>query len=216
MAWILVPCLVALRREFNLLAPDRDRTSDGSIGDSEHSQTSSDHNPDETGRTPYEDADSTNEVHAIDVDRDLNRAGWDMQRAVDLLIRRQHSGEDDRLQNVIFNGWIWSRSWGWIPRRYTGANPHDKHAHFSARYTTATESDTAPWGLLEDDEMTKTELLEALRDPKDPLALAVRAAAWQYRGGGIPEGMSTLAVLNEVVETVREIKEQVTPVPPTT
>ncbi len=56
--------------------------------------------------------------------------------------------EDDRLQNVIYNRRIWSRSWGWTAREYTGSNPHDKHAHFSSRYTTAAESNTRPWGLL--------------------------------------------------------------------
>ena len=50
-SWILVPCLVALRNEFNQLAPNRDKASDGSIGDTSHAASSSDHNPDETGNT---------------------------------------------------------------------------------------------------------------------------------------------------------------------
>ena len=45
-SWILVPCLVSLRSEFNKLAPGRDKASDGSIGDTAHQQESSDHNPD--------------------------------------------------------------------------------------------------------------------------------------------------------------------------
>lgn len=153
--WILVPCLVALRSEFNALAPGRDKASDGSIGDAAHSQVSSDHNPDETGRTPYEDADSINEVHAVDVDRDLRRSGWTMEKAVEIVVMRHRQGRDDRLQNVIYNRRIWSRSWGWTARRYTGSNAHTQHAHFSARYTTAQERDTRPWGLLEaeDDDM---------------------------------------------------------------
>ncbi len=154
--WILVPCLVSLRGEFNQLSPGRDKTSDGSIGDAAHAGSSSDHNPDETGATPSEDADSTNEVHAIDVDRDLRKAGWDMARAVGIIVARHRAGRDDRLQNVIFNRRIWSRSWGWTAREYTGSNPHDHHAHFSARYTSAEESDTRPWGLLEEDDMPLT------------------------------------------------------------
>jgi hypothetical protein len=156
-SWILVPSLVALRNEFNKLAPDRDKASDGSIGDTSHQQTSSDHNPDETGRTPYSDADRVNEVHAIDVDDDLRLAGWSMNRALEIIITRHREGRDNRLQNVIYNRRIWSRSWGWTARAYTGANAHTEHAHFSARYTTAQESDTRAWGLLEDDDVTKSE-----------------------------------------------------------
>lgn len=148
-SWVLVPCLVSLRDEFNTLAPSRDKSSDGSIGDSAHASSSSDHNPDETGTTPYEDADNLNEVHAIDVDVELRKAGWSMAKAVEIIVTRHRSGADDRLQNVIYNRRIWSRSWGWTAREYTGSNPHDKHAHFSSRYTTAAESNTRPWGLLE-------------------------------------------------------------------
>jgi hypothetical protein len=151
-SWILVPCLVSLRDEFNELAPGRDKGSDGSIGDTAHAGNSSDHNPDETGNTPSEDADSTNEVHAIDVDVDLRKSGWTMAKAVEIIVTRHRTGEDDRLQNVIYNRRIWSRSWGWTAREYTGSNPHDKHAHFSSRYTTAQERDTRPWGLLEEDD----------------------------------------------------------------
>ena len=154
-SWILVPCLVTLRSEFNALSPGRDKASDGSIGDLAHTQTSSDHNPDETGNTPTEDADSINEVHAIDVDKDLRKSGWTMSKAVEIIVVRHRQGRDDRLQNVIYNRRIWSRSWGWTARSYTGANAHTQHAHFSARYTTAQERDTRPWGLLEaeDDDM---------------------------------------------------------------
>jgi hypothetical protein len=154
-SWILVPCLVSLRSEVNRLAPSRDKASDGSIGDAAHAQESSDHNPDETGNTPYEDADNINEVHAIDVDDDLRKPGWTMDKCLEIIITRHRDGRDNRLQNVIYNRRIWSRSWGWTARAYTGANAHTEHAHFSARYTTAQESDTRPWGLLEaeDDDM---------------------------------------------------------------
>ncbi len=152
MAWVLVPCLVSLRTEFNALAPSRDKSSDGSIGDRAHASSSSDHNPDETGATPYEDADSLDEVHAIDVDVDLRVDGWSMAKSVEVIVRRHRTGADDRLQNVIYNRRIWSRSWGWTAREYTGSNPHDHHAHFSSRYTTAQERDTSAWGLLEEDD----------------------------------------------------------------
>jgi hypothetical protein len=197
-SWILVPCLVTLRSEFNAIAPARDKASDGSIGDIAHSQVSSDHNPDETGRTPTEDADSINEVHAVDVDKDLRRSGWTMQKAVEIIVVRHRQGRDDRLQNVIYNRRIWSRSWGWTARVYTGANAHTQHAHFSARYTTAQERDTRPWGLLEaeDDDMatiTQTDfnarmdawwnarMSPTARD--NPQRTALRVAPWQQTVG---------------------------------
>jgi peptidoglycan hydrolase-like protein with peptidoglycan-binding domain len=146
-SWILVPCLVTLRNEFNQLSPSRDKASDGAVGDPRHAATASDHNPDETGSTPTKDADKVDEVHAIDVDKDLRKAGWDMNRCLQIIITRHRDGLDDRLQNVIYNRRIWSRSWGWTARAYTGSNAHTEHAHFSARYTTAQEADTKPWGI---------------------------------------------------------------------
>jgi hypothetical protein len=172
--WILVPCLVSLRAEFNAAAPQRDKATDGSVGDASHAASSSDHNPDETGVTPTKDADSRNEVHAIDVDKDLRRAGLSMEQCVQRIVLRHRTGQDGRLQNVIFDGRIWSRSWGWTARAYHGANPHDKHAHFSARYDTDRENDTRPWGLLdlvEDDMTTKAEFLTWLKDPDIRAAL---------------------------------------------
>jgi hypothetical protein len=173
MSWVLVPCLVALRGEFNDVSPGRDKSSDGSIGDRRHATTVSDHNADESGATPYEDADNVDEVHAIDVDDTgpWPSAGW-FDRQVDAIVARHRAGQDDRLQNVIRNGRIASRSWGWTWKPYNGANPHDHHAHFSARYTTAQENDTSPWGILEEDEMTKAEFLALLRDGDVRKALA--------------------------------------------
>lgn len=146
----LVRGLTTLRSEINTLAPNRDKASDGWIADAAHvAGGTSDHIGDEsTSSMRSKDADSKNEVHAIDVDEDLRRAGWTMNRAVQIIVTRHRDGLDDRLQNVIYNRRIWSRSWGWTARAYVGANPHDKHAHFSARYTTAQENDTRPWGLL--------------------------------------------------------------------
>lgn len=206
--WILVPCLVSLRTEFNRLAPGRDKRSDGSIGDVAHQHVSSDHNPDETGRTPYEDADHINEVHAIDVDDDLRKPGWNMDKCLEIIIARHRRGRDNRLQNIIYNRRIWSRSWGWTARAFTGVNAHTEHAHFSARYTTAQERDTRPWGLLEgeDDDMatiTQTDfnarmdtwwtsrMSGQVRD--NPQRSALRVAAWQQNVGNT--GRSTHNVL---------------------
>lgn len=169
MAWLLVACLVTLRDEFDALAPDRDRSADGSIGDLAHRQEVSDHNPDETGKTPYEDADGVNEVHAIDIDSTGPwPAGRDLDSRVEIIRRRHQSGRDDRLQNIIWRARIASRSWGWTWHPYTGPSRHFDHAHFSARYTAGQESDTSPWGVLEGDDMPSVDdLLSADKIPND-------------------------------------------------
>ncbi len=158
---ILVPCLVSLRDEFNAVSPRRDRSSDGWLGDQRHALTSSDHNGDESGRTPYEDADLVDEVHGLDVDDSgpWPSVGW-FDRKVEEIVTAHWAGRDDRLQNVIRNGRIASRTWGWTWRTYTGPNGHYEHAHFSSRYTTAQENDTSPWGVApdpEDFDMTQDE-----------------------------------------------------------
>ena len=55
----LAPSLVQLRNEINRRWPNRDKTSDGWIGDPAHQATKSDHNPDSKGC-----------VHALDIDKD--------------------------------------------------------------------------------------------------------------------------------------------------
>ena len=146
---VLVASLAQLREEFNALAPARDKASDGWIGDARHAATASDHNPDESGRPEVRDADSVDEVHAIDVDRDLRVSGLDMARVVAFVLARCRSGAEKRLRYVIYNRVIWSASWGWQARTYSGSNPHTAHAHFSASYGSAHEADRRPWGLAQ-------------------------------------------------------------------
>jgi hypothetical protein len=146
---VLVPAGVTLRSEFDRIAPHRDRSSDGWIGDPRHRGEVSDHNPDETGRVDIHDADHVNEVHAIDVTANLRRPGLSMERAVQHLVHRARSGAERRLRYVIYNRRIWRRSGGWHQERYHGDDPHTAHAHFSFNYDTRSERDTRPYGLEE-------------------------------------------------------------------
>jgi hypothetical protein len=125
MAWRLAPCLVQLRSEINARYPGRDKASDGSIGDSAHSSRTSDHNPDSRGI-----------VHAIDVDKDLF-PGSDAE--FNALVEKV--ANDPRIKYTIWRRRIKNPGQAW--RKYSGSNPHDKHAHFSA--TTAGESKTHTW-----------------------------------------------------------------------
>lgn len=143
----LIASLAKLRDEFNGIAPGRDKTSDGWIGDAAHQAEQSDHNDDETGNVPIHDADDLHEVHAIDVDRDLRLADVTMEDVVQFLLSRCLSGAETRLRYIIFNRRIWSASSGWEQKAYTGSNPHDHHAHFSGKYDSASESNTRSYEL---------------------------------------------------------------------
>lgn len=146
-SWILVPCLAQLRAELNLIAPGRDRTTDGTIGDANHSSFS-DHTPDEiSDALRSKDADSKNEVHAYDADADLRTYDLTMEKVVQHILARCRSGAERRLRYIIFNRRIWEASNNWRQRKYTGASPHTEHAHFSASYETAREASTASWKL---------------------------------------------------------------------
>lgn len=169
------PSLVTLRGEINRIAPNRDKTTDGSIGDDAHRNTNSDHNADEESDALRDrDADSKNEVHAIDVDKDLRVPGLTMQDVVDHLVTEHRAGRDNRLTYIIYDRKIYSSATDWRAsgRAYTGANPHTAHAHFSASYNTSREADTSPYGL---------EDLVALTDEEiERIATRVEARVWNH------------------------------------
>lgn len=197
----LVPCLVKLRAEFNAVAPRRDKGADGWIGDRSHSQSSSDHNPDETGATPSEDPDNVDEVHALDIDstgpwpdgKGGEAGGW-FDRTILAIAARERAEYQSatvfgRLQNIIWRGRIISRSWGWSEwRAYTGASQHFDHAHCSARYLARTEADTRPWGVIEEDDMPSAEdVAAAVAERITPLLLQIQLANRQV-GNSVLQG----------------------------
>ncbi|WP_446217406.1 hypothetical protein [Micromonospora sp. IBHARD004] len=57
--------------------------------------------------------------------------------------------------------------------------------------------------LTKEDTMTPAEFSAILRDPT--VAAQMRALPWQYVGGGIPPGKSTLGVLNDTYEAVQAL-----------
>lgn len=152
--WILVPCLVALRGEFNAIAPNRDKGSDGSIGDVAHAAGgTSDHLPDEDFPALRDkDADHVNEVHAIDIDTDLRTPGLTLDQVVQHILGRCRRAASDPLNEPRLRYIIWDRhiyqAPGWTKLPYSGTDdPHTGHAHFSAEYVTSLESDTSSWHL---------------------------------------------------------------------
>jgi len=110
-----------LRLQVDDSYPDRDRTSDGWIGDVRHQARPSDHNPDEQGI-----------VRAIDIDRDLSgKAKPDLMPDFADQIRLCARAGDKRIAYVIFDGKICSSKKNWAWRPYDGVNRHVKHLHCS-------------------------------------------------------------------------------------
>jgi hypothetical protein len=166
-AWKVIPCLLTLRDEFDHIAPNRDRGSDGTIGDSAHTSRS-DHTPDEDSDVlRSRDSDRVNEVHALDVD---TSGPWPVPFPVlfaEIIEREQRRWLDPndrcRLEYAIFNRLIYERENDFAPVTYTGtSDPHTGHAHFSARYLTETENDISPWGVQEAVDVTKDEVKAAV------------------------------------------------------
>ena len=127
-SWHLAPSLAQLRREINTRWPNRDKSTDGSVGDLSHAARASDHNPNSRGS-----------VNAIDVDKD----GIDPMGLVGLAIK------DPRVNYVIYNRQIWQRRYGFKPRPYSGLNSHKEHVHVSILQSVAAEQNTAPWGVAQ-------------------------------------------------------------------
>jgi len=111
-----------LREQFDDSFPDRDRRSDGWVGDQRHqSRSNSDHNPDENGI-----------VRAIDVDRDVHKSGKpDLMPDIADQIRLAAKAGEKRIAYIIFAGRIASSRMGWRWRPYKGSNPHNHHLHVS-------------------------------------------------------------------------------------
>lgn len=118
MSWRLARSLVTFRDQVNKKWPTRDKSWDGTIGDTAHAARKSDHNPDSDGV-----------VKAIDITHDpahgLN-AG--------VLAESLRMSKDDRIAYIIWNRHISNPDIdGGAWRRYDGKNPHDHHMHLSVK-----------------------------------------------------------------------------------
>jgi len=109
-----------LREQIDDAFPNRDRKSDGWIGDARHQRAgTSDHLPDKVDGY----------VRAIDVDKDLDsRASTGAYLADQIRICAKR---DKRIKYVIYSGKIASVKSFWRWRTYSGINRHDKHIHIS-------------------------------------------------------------------------------------
>jgi hypothetical protein len=119
--------VIQFREQADDAYPNRDRSSDGTLGDARHSTKKSDHNP--CVRTGY--------VRAFDLDASLDGKDATAHYLADQI--RTHAKSSKRIAYVIFDKKIASKRtlWRWV--KYRGTNPHSKHIHIS--FTQAGDED---------------------------------------------------------------------------
>lgn len=134
MSWRIAGSLKTLRDQVNAAWPNRDKRSDGSIGDAKHSSRKSDHNPNEAGV-----------VCALDIDKDLSNTV-----TVETVVNALVASRDPRIKYLIWRGRILSSTvspWTW--RKYTGTSGHFEHLHISVGPAAALYDDPSPWAIGE-------------------------------------------------------------------
>lgn len=182
--------LNVLLGQINRMAPNRSKASDGSVGDPDHQERDSDHNPEDS-----EDADAPgnpdNQVDARDFTHDPARGADMADISENIRISR-----DRRVKYVIFNRRIFSSyrvgtraAWTWGP--YSGSNPHDKHMHVSV--VDSPHDYTALWSIGEDDmPLSPTEhQVQKVINYRVEAILAMRAIVRIPAGDGYPEIVET-------------------------
>jgi hypothetical protein len=135
--WRVAKALDHLLAQVNALAPDRNRDDDGGIGDDNHQNTNSDHNPWVT------DSNGGHVVTARDITHDPD-GGCDC----DAITAALAASRDARIKYIIWNSRILSatvKPWKW--RAYGGANPHDKHFHISVVTDEDAFDDVRDWSI---------------------------------------------------------------------
>lgn len=154
MTWRVAESLDVLLEQLNEAWPARSKVSDGSIGDTSHSNRASDHNP----------WCGPGVVTARDFTHDPKN-GLDCHKLQAALI----ASRDTRLKYLIWDGRIW-RSYKtsashppiWTPQPYTGPNPHTKHLHLSVNCTG--KDSTRKWEIGDWFDMaTKADLREVVK-----------------------------------------------------
>jgi Putative peptidoglycan binding domain len=127
----LAKSLEQLRDQVDAIAPNRNTSNDGWIGDEAHAARVSDHNPDTAGV-----------VHALDITKDTAH-GVDVQKIADDII----ASDDKRVTYLIHAGRIANpdiQNWKWRARN-KGPDDHAEHLHVSVKSDPALADDVSPW-----------------------------------------------------------------------
>lgn len=144
--WRAGKSLLKLRSQLDKAYPDRNKASDGLIGDAAHCP-----NPDGTGSSDHcpniQDGDYRI-VTAYDATNDP-KSGCDMN----IVIEAIRESRDSRVKYIIWNKRICNPKsiggnppWAWRP--YSGSNPHSRHAHISVSSAKSKYDDDAAWSIF--------------------------------------------------------------------
>lgn len=122
------PVLQLLKSSLDGRWPERDRKSDGWIGDTAHQGQKSDHNPDSKSGV----------VRARDIDKD----GIHVPTVLGALMIHPSTSY------VIHDERIYRRSDSFQPRKYEGSNPHHSHIHESIMSSPNSENSKTDFSLI--------------------------------------------------------------------
>ena len=132
---------VTLRDQINERFPDRDKSSDGWVGDAAHVARASFHNPDKNGW-----------VHALDIDENFGTGKWrngrNAKALADQLVAYAASGLPgaNRVLHVVYEDQVASGSYKASWWKFRGAGyAHFQHIHIS--FTEKAQKDGQVWPL---------------------------------------------------------------------
>lgn len=182
--------LTTLLNQINEILPNRDRQSDGGIGDAAHASRRSDHNPDKLGV-----------FHARDFDHDPDSNGLDCHKLLGQLL----AADDSRTKYIIFHGKIYFPDG--TARNYTGPNAHTGHLHLSVWGDNPREWDLPMFDKDGDNEMTPDQD-KKLNDIHVKTTMALPLAG---RPGGTLDDLfghvlTTHALLRELIAELRKTR----------
>jgi hypothetical protein len=169
-----------MRSQTDQAFPNRDRTSDGGIGDEPHRLRTSGHNPDDTpGSKPSwnGDPDTLPEWRAWDMDADLRAPGVTTQQYVDHV--RRLPGLASVVRYIIFAGKIYHERAGFAPAKYDGDDQHNEHVHIEGAWSQAADNNATFDFRL--GELTMPDAAEIRQIIREELAAAKTPAANEVR-----------------------------------
>jgi hypothetical protein len=189
MAWVLTKNLQAFRDQMNSAFPNRDKASDGTIGDAAHAAGTSGHNPDDS---PYDnaewdgDSDTKSEVRAIDIDDDLRDPDVTMEDVLQHLLRLAKSDKNFPIRYMIYNKRIYKSTNGWAKETYTGPSPHTEHIHLSGARSDAADERNYDYRLDELVALSDADLDKIIAKLRNSAALSdtdigkIATKTWAY------------------------------------